>query len=77
MLNLKLFYFKLSAITDSFLGVRAGFSFQSFCSGEEQKGFSLQSLTQNLSRFQNSVVLMIIAHHLEIASAFLSDWFVY
>jgi len=36
-----------------FLGVRAGFSLQSFCSGEEQKGFSLQSLTQTLSKYQN------------------------
>jgi len=35
------------------LGVRAGFSLQSFCSGEEQKGFSLQSLTQTLSKYQN------------------------
>ena len=35
---------------------------QSFCSGEEQKGFSLQSLTQNLSKYQNIGLLITIAH---------------
>ena len=28
------------------MGVRAGYAFQSFCSGEEPKGFPLLSLTQ-------------------------------
>ena len=36
-----------------FLGVRAGFSLQSFCHGEWQKGFSLQSLTQKPNNRQN------------------------
>jgi len=44
------------------LGVRAGFLLQSFCSGDEQKGFSLQSLTQNLSKYQNIALLITLAH---------------
>jgi len=34
-------------IRKEFLGARAGFTFQSFCLGERQKGFPLQSLAQN------------------------------